>query len=402
MEIQLDVIKSLRDNNIYLLRSLGSKDQLPIGIGRSNIAYAIIIHSVITARAKGESWQMSLDSLSNMFHIEKTTLRKYLNYLVHKGILDAVDSTTFIPKMANNPDLPIFIPVYTHATSLAAEAMWNIRTRMMVSPRDTATPPKLPEDAVGASPDLYNGGYTLISYNYKGMVNPEEPLNIIVAHGATNRFEEPLKAAWFAANGIKQSPNGFNILKSGEKFWEQATPELFKINDYKHPDCAPVPFWFTIDIYKFFGTTASESARMQMYRKLILRTQELVKGQPQLFPWITSVGIGNYDQLVQSSRTLRRQVHEAETIKTMTPPPPAVSQQSQVPAVGEKIIEIPKVVEDRSVPPVSIRSHIGPAPLTSAQLIRKVLGCDLDTFTQDALVEQIIQARMFKYSTRLK
>lgn len=398
MEMQLDVIKDLRENNIFLIRSNGGKDNLSIGLAKVNIAYAIIIHSVIVARAKGESWQITLDQFVDLTGIDRVTLKRYLMYLVSLGILDAVDNTTFIPKMGTNPEQPMFIPVYTRAAVINSDEIWNARTRVMFSPRDTSPFPKFPETITKSAPDAFAGGYTLISYNYRGFIGEGEPLNILVAHSERNPFEGSLKAEWFAANGVKQVPNGFALLKSANKFWELATPEHFKEAGFCEPECAPVPFWLQMDILAFFGFTATESARTQIYRKLLLRTQDIVKEQPQFFPWITSVGVGNYDGLVKSSEAKNVRTRKMDVMKGMTPPPQKVYKITK-PAPQESDV-VSK--EEPPVAAMSIRGRAGVSAFSSSQLIRQVFGSNIEANVQDLLVEQIIQARMFKYLTRNK
>lgn len=115
--------------------------------------------------------------------------------------------------MGSAPEQPLFIPVYTRGAALEEKEFWSPRTRILRSPRDTSNPPKLPSNAIGASPELFGGGHTLIAYNYRGLISgANEPINIIAAHSSVNKFSENLKAAWFASNGVKQIPNGYAIL----------------------------------------------------------------------------------------------------------------------------------------------------------------------------------------------
>ena len=104
MEMQVDIIKDLKEYNIYLLRTTGSKDMLSVGLSRANITYAILIHSICTARNKGETWQITLDDLAKTFCMDKVQLRKYAVYLVKLGVLDVVDNNTFMPKMGSAPE----------------------------------------------------------------------------------------------------------------------------------------------------------------------------------------------------------------------------------------------------------------------------------------------------------
>lgn len=412
MEMQVDIIKDLKEYNIYLLRTTGSKDMLSVGLSRANITYAILIHSIYTARNKGETWQITLDDLAKTFCMDKVQLRKYAVYLVKLGVLDVVDNNTFMPKMGSAPEQPLFIPVYTRGATLEDKELWSPRTRMLRSPRDTATPPKLPTNAIGASPELFSGGHTLIAYNYRGLVSgTNEPINIIVAHSSVNRFSENLKAAWFASNGVKQIPNGYAILKQGQNFWDIATPDHFKSNDYCKPDCAPVPFWQDINVSLFFGNTASESARGGLYRRLLLHTQDVVKDNPQLLPWITNVGVGNYVKLVKESGLKVAKKQQEELVKMTT----QNKQASTTRFVNEEKIKVIKPNEQRVVneqhianeqhfehqPTLSIRGRLNLSP-TSSQLIRRVFSSDLDESTQDILVEHIIQARMWKHYSRMK
>ena len=407
-----DLIKDLKEYNIYLLRTTGSKDMLSVGLSRANITYAILIHSIYTARNKGETWQITLDDLAKTFCMDKVQLRKYAVYLVKLGVLDVVDNNTFMPKMGSAPEQPLFIPVYTRGATLEDKELWSPRTRMLRSPRDTANPPKLPTNAIGASPELFSGGHTLIAYNYRGLVSgTNEPINIIVAHSSVNRFSENLKAAWFASNGVKQIPNGYAILKQGQNFWDIATPDHFKSNDYCKPDCAPVPFWQDINVSLFFGNTASESARGGLYRRLLLHTQDVVKDNPQLLPWITNVGVGNYVKLVKESGLKVAKKQQEELVKMTT----QNKQTSTTRFVNEEKIKVIKPNEQRVVneqhianeqhfehqPTLSIRGRLNLSP-TSSQLIRRVFSSDLDESTQDILVEHIIQARMWKHYSRMK
>lgn len=412
MEMQVDIIKDLKEYNIYLLRTTGSKDMLSVGLSRANITYAILIHSIFTARNKGETWQITLDDLVETFCMDKVQLRKYAVYLVKLGILDVVDNNTFMPKMGSAPEQPLFIPVYTRGAVLEDKELWSPRTRILRSPRDTTNPPKLPDGAIGASPELFSGGHTLIAYNYRGLISgANEPINIIVAHSSVNRFSENLKAAWFASNGVKQIPNGYAILKQGQNFWDIATPDHFKSNDYCKPDCAPVPFWQDINVSLFFGNTASESARGGLYRRLLLHTQDVVKDNPQLLPWITNVGIGNYVKLVKESGLKVAKKQQEELVKMTT----QNKQVSTTRFVNEEKIKVIKPNEQRVVneqhianeqhfehqPTLSIRGRLNLSP-TSSQLIRRVFSSDLDESTQDILVEHIIQARMWKHYSRMK
>lgn len=418
MEMQVDIIKDLKDYNIYLLRTTGSKDMLSVGLSRANITYAILIHSIYTARNKGETWQITLDDLAKTFCMDKVQLRKYAVYLVKLGVLDVVDNNTFMPKMGSAPEQPLFIPVYTRGATLEDKELWSPRTRMLRSPRDTANPPKLPNGAIGASPELFSGGHTLIAYNYRGLVSgTNEPINIIVAHSSVNRFSETLKAAWFASNGVKQIPNGYAVLKQGSNFWDIATPDHFKSNDYCKPDCAPVPFWQDINVNLFFGNTASESARGGLYRKLLLHTQDVVKDNPQLLPWITNVGVGNYIELVKESGLKVAKMQQEELVKMTTQGKRA----STTRLVAEEKIKVVKhneqhvaneqhIANEQHVaneqrfehqPALSIRGRLN-LSFTSSQLIRRVFSSDLDESTQDILVEHIIQARMWKHYSRMK
>lgn len=405
MEMQVDIIKDLKEYNIYLLRTTGSKDMLSVGLSRANITYAILIHSICTARSKGETWQITLDELSKVFCMEKVQLRKYAIFLVKLGVLDVVDNNTFMPKMGSAPEQPLFIPVYTRGAALEEKDLWSPRTRILRSPRDTSNPPKLPSNAIGASPELFGGGHTLIAYNYIGLISgANEPINIIAAHSSVNKFSENLKAAWFASNGVKQIPNGYAILKQGLNFWDIATPEHFKSNDYCKPDCAPVPFWQDSSVSSLFGSTASESARGGLYRKLLLRTQDIVKDNPQLLPWITTVGVGNYMELVRESGLKVARKQREELIKMTT--------QDKTPSNTKVDIEKVKTTKpaEQQVaseqrfepqPALSIRGRLN-LSFTSSQLIRRVFSSDLDESTQDILVEHIIQARMWKHYNRMK
>lgn len=412
MEMQVDIIKDLKEYNIYLLRTTGSKDMLSVGLSRANITYAVLIHSIYTARNKGETWQITLDDLAKTFCMDKVQLRKYAVYLVKLGVLDVVDNNTFMPKMGSAPEQPLFIPVYTRGAALEDKELWSPRTRILRSPRDTTNPPKLPDGAIGASPELFSGGHTLIAYNYRGLISgANEPINIIVAHSSVNRFSENLKAAWFASNGVKQIPNGYAILKQGQNFWDIATPDHFKSNDYCKPDCAPVPFWQDINVSLFFGNTASESARGGLYRRLLLHTQDVVKDNPQLLPWITNVGVGNYVKLVKESGLKVAKKQQEELVKMTT----QNKQASTTRFVNEEKIKVIKPNEQRVVneqhianeqhfehqPTLSIRGRLNLSP-TSSQLIRRVFSSDLDESTQDILVEHIIQARMWKHYSRMK
>lgn len=410
MDMQLDVLKDLRDNNIYLLRSASSKDTLTIGIARSNIAYAVIIHSVITARTRGESWQLTADTLAEMLKLDKIPLRKYLRYLVNQGILDAVDEETFTPKMDSSLDHPIFIPVYNRPPNAEDKDNWTIRTRILRSPRDTAAAPKLPDTAIETSPEVFNGGHTLIAYNYRGFIGEDEPVNILVAHNSLNKFDGYLKATWFAANGVKQVPNGFSILKQPRDFWELATPAAFKTNEYCLPEFAPVPLWQQMNVESFFGTTATESSRNVQYKKIVVKTQEVLRDHPEYLPWITSVGVGNYNMLVRSSdmkaSNLRKQaVLKSTTQHKATEASMSKAKQTKVPLkpdVATSDVKVEKrkdlTVNEASAPLLSIRGRLNTSQLTSAQLIRRLLESSLDIETQDILIEQIIQARMWKYS----
>ncbi len=403
MEMQVDVVKDLKDYNIYLLRTTGSKDMLSVGLSRANITYAILIHSICTARFKGETWQITLDDLAKHFCMDKTQLRKYAIYLVKLGLLDVVDNNTFMPKMGSAPEQPMFIPVYTRGAALEDKEIWSSRTRVLRSPRDTTNPPKLPSDAIGASPELFGGGHTLIAYNYKGLIN-NEPINIIVAHSNVNKFSENLKAAWFAANGVKQIPNGYAILKQGSNFWDIATPDHFKSNDYCKPDCAPVPFWQATNVSLFFGSTASESARGGLYRKLLLHTQDIVKDNPQLLPWITQVGVENYVELVRESGLKVAKVQQEELVKMTTKDKTNINTKvsvEKIQATKPTEQQVANGQHSEPQPAFSIRGRLN-LSFTSSQLIRKVFTSDLDETTQDILVEHIIQARMWKHYSRMK
>lgn len=414
MDMQLDVLKDLRDNNIYLLRSASSKDTLTIGIARSNIAYAIIIHSVITARTRGESWQLTAGTLAEMLKLDKIPLRKYLRYLVNQGILDAVDEETFTPKMDSSLEHPIFIPVYNRPPNAEDKDNWTIRTRILRSPRDNAAAPKLPDNAIETSPEIFNGGHTLIAYNYRGLIGEDEPVNILVAHNSLNKFDGYLKATWFAANGVKQVPSGFAILKHPRDFWELATPAAFKTNEYCLPEFAPVPFWQQMSVESFFGTAATESSRNVQYKKIVVKTQEILKDHPEYLPWITSVGAGNYNMLVRSSDVKISKLRKQAVLKSATQHKTTESSTSEVkqiklPLKSDASIQDTGVEERKdlvaskeSTPLLSIRGRLNTSQLTSAQLIRRLLGSSLDVEIQDILIEQIIQARMWKYSTRIK